>query len=213
MTIATAERAAQDAAQAVIDLEERVRDGDTTVTATMLEKARKEASFAQLQIDAARRGVEKERQAEHAADVKAFMADYEEHMAGADLTDLRGAYADAVVSVAYLFTLLEDRRREQTAIMNRGQSLGLTVGKTPVPNDADRWREQFLNPATDFVALAVEEGQKGFASRNGQPAVHVLHTPERREEIGSLPRDDKHERGIEMRDRILNEAIAATEPA
>lgn len=114
-------------------------------------------------------------------------------MAGADLEQLRGAYADAVVYVAYLHTLLEDRKRAQADIMGRGRALGLpttdsvdpTVGAhyAPVPEDAHWWRKQFLNPRTDYLALAVQEGQRGFASRNGQPTVYALHTAERQDEI------------------------------
>jgi hypothetical protein len=51
----------------------------------MIEKARREASFAQLRVDAERLGVEKERHAERAVAVDQFMADYEEYMSWADL--------------------------------------------------------------------------------------------------------------------------------
>ncbi|MBH0781347.1 hypothetical protein [Nocardia bovistercoris] len=218
----SAEQKARDAAQAVIDLEERVRDGDTTVTAAMIEKARRESSYAELLVDAERRGVEKQRQAERAAAVEAFMGEYEEYMTGADLETLRGVYANLVVAAADLHTLLAERKRAQTDIMNRALALGLFAGpinpqsgggNAPVPNDAERWRSRYVKPQTDYLALAVQEGQHGYVSANGQTVTHALHTPERAEEFRSLTSSNKRELGIEMRDRILNDALTVTEPA
>ncbi|MGY1873870.1 hypothetical protein [Nocardia gipuzkoensis] len=195
------------------DLEERVRDGDTSVTLTQIEKARREASFAQLKVDAERRGVEKEQEARHAADVETFMAEYEEYMAGADLDQLRGAYAEVVVAVAYLHTLLEERMKEQRGIMSRGRALGLSSGSgeyaVPVSDDRERWQKQFLHRRADFVEFAVEEGKKGFPQRNAKPYAHLLHTDERRAEIRAITSVDKYKQGREMRDRILDEALTA----
>lgn len=137
-------------------------------------------------------------------------------MNGADLEQLRNAYADAVVSVAYLHSLLEERRRSQNAIMSRAHEVGLLEGPHdpssttgPVWDDRERWRKRYVHRRTDFVDLAVQEGKKGFASRNGQPYTHLLHTDERREEIRSLTQADKYNRGREMRDRMLDEALTA----
>ncbi|MFC9472253.1 hypothetical protein ACFTS5_08670 [Nocardia sp. NPDC056952] len=80
-----------------------------------------------------------------------------------------------------------------------------------MPDDAERWRAQFVKPHTDYHAMAVEEGQKGYPRRNAQPVVHALHTPDRADEIRTVTgAADKRERGEAMRDRMLDAALAAS---
>jgi hypothetical protein len=104
-------------------------------------------------------------------------------------------------------------KEQQSASRDRARALGLCSGTgkytVPVPDDRERWQMQHLHRRADFVEFAMQEGKKGFASRNGKPYVHLLHSDERHAESHSLTLADKHQRGREMRDRILEEALTA----
>ncbi|MBF6214632.1 hypothetical protein IU433_14845 [Nocardia puris] len=211
----------------VAELEAAVIAGDKSIKPADIEKARAAERYAELTAQSDAREAKEAEAAAHQAAVNEFLKDYEEFMTS-DLEPLREAYAALVVAVADLHTLLEDHRAKQSQIKARASKLGLhshpMTGEAmphhaPVPEDAERWRAQFVYrdvPAREgqkergYIADAVEEGKRGFLPRRGKVGTHVLHTPERKEELRSLNERgaDRKQLGIEMRDRILNEALS-----
>ncbi|WP_069166534.1 hypothetical protein [Nocardia altamirensis] len=179
-------------------------------------EARATDELAELKAQSEAREAKEKADAEHQAAVAEFLTDYEEFMT-TDLDPLRDAYARVVLEVADLHTQLEEHRKKQSGIKVRASRLGLhnhpRTGNSipqhaPVPEDAERWRTQLVTG--DYLEHAVEEGKCGFVQSRGKAVSHVLHTPERREEIRSLnePGVNKKQVGAEMRDRILTEAEA-----
>ncbi|MFC4124286.1 hypothetical protein [Nocardia rhizosphaerae] len=196
------------------ELKARVIAGDTKVKPADLANARGADELAVLQAQAAEREVKEKAAAEHRAKVAEFLKEYEEFMT-TDVDPLREAYAALVVAVADLHTLVEEHHKKQSDIKAKAARLGLNnhprtgapiPHHAPVREDAERWRTQFVSG--DYIKLAVEEGKRGFVPGRGKAVSHVLHTPERREELRSLPSGTNLKQvGIEMRDRMLNEAL------
>lgn len=202
--------------ETVAELEARVIAGDDTVKPSQLANAQAAERLAALQRLSDER---KEREAEedaHQAAVAEFMADYEEFMT-TDIEPIRSEYANLVVSVAALRAVLEEHLKKQYDIASRARRLGLNkrpdgrvvTNATPVAADRERWQAQYMHRLEDYIAYAVQEGQQGFPQHNGSVALHPLLTDERREELRSLTSSDKQVRGVEMRDRILNEALSS----
>ncbi|MFJ2665634.1 hypothetical protein ACIO14_14895 [Nocardia fluminea] len=197
------------------ELKARVIAGDAKVKPADLANARAADELAVLKAQSDAREAKETAAAEHAAKVAEFLTDYEEFMT-TDLDPLREAYAALVVAVADLHTLVEDHRKKQSEIKARAAGLGLhnhprtgapMPHHAPVPEDAERWRKQYVNE--DYIKLAMEEGKRGFVPSRGKASTHVLHTPERREELRSISSSANLKQvGIEMRDRILNEALS-----
>ncbi len=199
--------------ETVAELEARVIAGDDTVKPTQLTNALAAERLAALQRLSDERKAKEAEDNAHAEAVAQFMADYEKFMT-TDVEPLREAYADVVVAIADLYTRLEEHKKEQAEIMGRSNRLGLSrrgaMGADkfhpPVREDRERWMAQCIGG--DFIELAVSEGIHGFAQRNSRVIDHVLHTDERREELRTLTLADRKQRGVEMRDRMLNEALA-----
>lgn len=197
----------------VAELEAAVIAGDKSIKPADIEKARAAERYAELTAQSDAREAKEAEAAAHQAAVNEFLKDYEEFMTS-DLEPLREAYAALVVAVADVHTLTEERRKKQSEIARRSRALGLpthtgvgvSANHAPVPEDAERWRAQFVG--ADYITPAVEEGKRGFPSGAGKARSHVLHTPERREELRSLTSANQKQLGIEMRDRILNEALS-----
>lgn len=193
------------------ELKARVIAGDTKVKPSDLANARGADELAVLQAQAAEREA---REAEEAALKEArdkFKAeDYEDFMTS-DLDPLREAYAEAVRAIAHLHSLTQERRRAQHRIRVKASKLGLnkqpvTVGlpgvsyatKAPDPEDAERWREQYVHG--DYVERAVTEGK----GRRLKP--HVLHTDEVFDAIQALA--DAEKKAAEEHGRKLREALS-----
>ncbi len=199
--------------ETVAELEARVIAGDETVKPSQLANAQAAERLAALQRLSDERKAKEAEDDAHAEAVGEFLKDYEEFMT-TDVEPLREAYAGVVVAVADLYTLLEEHKKKQAEIMRRSVGLGLSrhgsMGTArmhpPVREDRERWQEQFIGG--DFIELAVSEGIHGYAQRNSRVIDHVLHTPERRDELRTLTSGDRKQRGGEMRDRMLNEALA-----
>lgn len=199
------------------ELEAAVIAGNKSIKPADIEKARAAERFAALQAQSdAREAAEREARERKEAQEAFKAGDYEEFMT-TDLEPLREAYAALVVAVADLYTLTQEHRRKQIQIMKTAMKLGLhnhpitsavMPHRAPVREDAERWAAQFVG--VDYIESAVMEGKRGFPNASGKAGSHVLHTPERREELRSLnePGVNKKQAGIEMRDRILNEALS-----
>ncbi|WP_280298763.1 hypothetical protein [Nocardia neocaledoniensis] len=195
------------------ELKARVIGGEK-VTPKQLLDARAADELAELTALSDERKAAEKAAAEHQAKVDEFLREYEEFMT-TDLDPLREAYAALVVAVADLHTLVEEHLKKQSQIKVRASRLGLhnhprtgarTPHHAPVPGDEERWRKQHVSG--DYIELAVREGKTGLVSQRGKTGTHVLHTPERREELRSLPSSANLKQvGIEMRDRMLNEAL------
>ncbi|MGQ4619097.1 hypothetical protein [Nocardia sp. R7R-8] len=199
------------------ELKARVIGGEK-VTPKQYAEAQAADELAGLQKLSDEREAKEKAAAEHAAAVAKFKAeDYEEFMA-TDFEPLREAYANLVVAVADLHTLVQEHLNKQSQIKARAARLGLhnhprtgapQSHHAPVPEDAERWRKQYVS-GEDYIQLAVEEGKRGFVPSRGKAGSHVFHTAERKEELRSLnePKVNLKQLGIEMRDRMLNEALS-----
>lgn len=183
-----AQQAATEASRRVTELEDAVLAGDTSITSGALTKARSEAEFANLKVVAAQRGVDDDSKAVHDAAVSNLRADYEEHVE--DLDDLREAYQWAVLAIAELHQAIEERNVASRALVSRGFALGLVNRSNttdgPFPDDRSRWSRHHIEK--DFVAKAVEEGDKGYlrSPLANKALVHVLHTDERRAQLETI---------------------------
>lgn len=183
-----AKQIAGDAARKVTELESAVLAGDTSITASALSKARQEAEFASLKVVAAQRGVDQEAQDAHDAAVADLRADYEDHVE--DLDGLREAYEWAVLAIAELHQAIEARNVISRRLVSRGYALGLVNRSNttdgPFPDDRARWSKHHIEK--DYVAKAVEEGDKGYLAHAlaNKAIVHVLHTDERRAQLETI---------------------------
>lgn len=211
-TIEDAQTEAEHAAREVQELEARVVDGDSSVTVSVLEKARDAARFAQLKVKSAVRGVEKEQRAEHDAAVEKLRADYDAFLDD-DLDPIRESYKWAVINLAELNQAIARRKREADSLTGRAVKLGLvrhTAGgnNAPFRDDANNWRRLKLGP--EFVDYAISEAKRGYptglgAANGNKPITHVLHTDERKEQINTLTGSDK----FELAQKYLAEMVAA----
>ncbi|QDQ91582.1 hypothetical protein FND50_12645 [Rhodococcus sp. WB9] len=187
MTMATDTRTVEELKAAVIA-------GDTTITASQIEKARQAEEFAELQAQAERAKAQRDRVAELDADVATFKADYAE-FAGADLSELRGLYDEAVVIVAELHDKVKARVAEQREMEERERTLERRAKELrELGLDASTGRGRLIdNSQGEWTRIAVRpedvdgiahEAKFGFVpGGGGLPTVHALHSDERRDDM------------------------------
>lgn len=114
------------AEQAIYDLEERVLDGDTDVTADDIETARKRLDFLGLRRKAAERAEAKQAEADHQKRVEEFEQRVAEFR-GQDLDDARKAYRVTVEAAAILHQILIARQEQRVRLEVTGRKLGVEV--------------------------------------------------------------------------------------
>lgn len=184
MPVNDAEQEALDAEQAVTDLEKAFVEGDTSITASAIEKARQAARFARLKVQAVMRQAEKDAEAARDAEVEQFLADYEK-LGTSDLEPLREAYEDAVLSLAHLEELVAERVEAQGQVLRRAQALGVKVGpKSGSHDEQARWRSIEVPAPDRLIDLALREAKEGYIkSPPYGVVVHALHSDIRRADM------------------------------
>lgn len=187
--VSDAEQEAVDAEQAVTDLEQKVVEGDTSITASAIEKARGVARFARLKVQAVMRQAAKDAEAARDAEVEQFLADYEE-FATSDLAPVREAYEDVVLALAHLGELVSERVEGQAQVLRRAQGLGLNIGPRGTLDEQARWRSIAVPGDTATQALdrvvdyAVREAKHGYVKDGTQKVrAHALHSDIRRADM------------------------------
>lgn len=128
-----------EAEKAIYDLEERVLEGDTDVTADDIETARKRLDFLGLRRKAAERAEAKQADAEHQKSVEAFEQQVAEFR-GASLDDARKAYNVTVEAAKILHQLLTARQDRRRRLEVTGKKLGVDakLGSPVGPEYLDR---------------------------------------------------------------------------
>ncbi|NKV31154.1 hypothetical protein GS921_15525 [Rhodococcus hoagii] len=188
--VSEAEQDALDAEQAVADLEQKVVEGDTSITASAIEKARGVARFARLKVQAVMRQAAKDAEAARDAEVQQFLAEYEE-FATSDLAPVREAYEDVVLALAHLGELVSERVEGQAQVLRRAQALGLmNIGPRGTLDEQARWRSIAVPGDTATHALdrviddAVREAKHGYVKDGTQKVrAHALHSDIRRADM------------------------------
>lgn len=201
--VSAAEQEAIDAEQAVTDLENKVVEGDTSITPSAIGKAKDAARFARLKVQAALRQREKDAEDARAEAVKQFRAEYEE-FATIDLDPLRDAYEDAVIALANLTDLVTTRLQDQDEVLGRAPGLGVSIGpKSSSPEEQARWasiavpesRSQFNRRAGLVIDLALREAEHGYPTDGTQVVrAHALHSDARRADMETIGRASSADR-------------------
>lgn len=194
--VSAAEQEAIDAEQAVTDLEQKVIEGDTSITASAIDKARQAARFARLKVQAVVRQAEKGAEAARAAEVERVRAAYEEFTKDSNLDPLREAYDNAVLAIAELDELVKERIDAERDVKWHGDRISVTP-----PPDRASWAVP-----ENVVELAYLEGIHGFPLQNAGVHIHVLHTPERKADMEAIRASgDLHGAGAELLARFRAE--------
>jgi hypothetical protein len=176
-----------DPRQQLAELEQRVIDGDSTVTPSAIQKARAAAEFADLLDEAAQRRANDQAVTARQAIEDAFRAELTTQ--AARLPSIQTAYANAVTALRALsegITGWQDTRR---TLEHKAKALGLT-------DDLDAALVSLHG--RDWIATAYDEArgkyQRGQANRRHEGGLHtapirfhVLHDTKTRERI---TRDD-----------------------
>jgi hypothetical protein len=174
--------------QQLAELEQRVLDGDESVTAAALAKARDAAQLADLHDAAARRQADRDTAALRQATEDALRAEIRSH---ADrLPSLRRAYATTVDALRDLSDQITDWQETRRTLEQQAKPLGLAADVDVALPD--------LN-GRDWVAVAHDEAvgryQRGPATRlhdgglrTAPVRFHILHDAKTRERI---TRDDE----------------------
>jgi hypothetical protein len=168
--VAEATAAVTDAQKLIAQLEARVADGDTGVTAEDLEQARGLLRMAELRKQGAeRRAVD--RQAENDQQARAeLLADIQAFADPDELRDLQDLYGQALDAVEALRGALDDRDERWQGLLRRGLTLAVPrFSDHPLPTVPGVKR---LQPSRMIEMLASE-------IRNGVREVHALHSPDR----------------------------------
>lgn len=152
-----------DQSTTIVELEERIRDGDTTITAQDLAEAQSRERFASLQAEAESRAQEHARAAEHDAAVQRVTADYE-RLQGADAKAARAAYAKAVSALDALRSAASDLGIQVREVRSRAAALGILDGRFQ-----DLYRVMGYSP-DHYVEMAIKESSEPLAYP------HALHT-------------------------------------
>lgn len=109
--VADAEHQAAEAARAVVELEEKVRDGDTTVTHEQIREARGIRDVANMAIDGARRAAQRRRDQKAAEHRARLVAAAEAELAAVDDAVIAAKYAEVFPALLELWDLAVERRR------------------------------------------------------------------------------------------------------
>lgn len=147
------------------DLEDRVRNGDTTVTAEDLAKAREADHLESLRREAAVRAHTAAQQQAHEAALAQLWADFEE-FSTAGSEPARRAYAKAVSALAELRAETNVLNKKRAELLSRSNELGvdLPFALERVFNRSPQW----------FVDMAVREAQG--EPYGGRTSPHALHS-------------------------------------
>lgn len=161
--VSDAEQEAAEADALIEALEERVREGDDTVTPDQIEAQRGVSRFARLRADAARRKAAAVRETKH----DELVAQLREDVAAlneADLGAMAKLYEGLVRDGAKLQSLIEAWHGKRGDLLGRSQALGFDPESPASPVFA------LVEPPRDAVALAAAQAQ-GKAPR-GPPSTH-----------------------------------------
>lgn len=157
-TVATAEDEATEAAALVATLEERVKDGDESVTPAELESARQLKGFAKLRQEAAARKAKKAREAERQRLLGELRTEIEaaSPTSRAELAELLKTAEDAVLAFV---TACGERNATVSSWQHRMIALGVPTLTTPQPPA----EHQYMAHAGD-VLLVGEYPPKRFSA-------------------------------------------------
>lgn len=178
--VVTPDTAAQDARsaeQAASALAERVRDGDTTVTAAQLAAARSEAELALLRSDAARRRARADARGQRLADYR-VLAGRAREFADQGSSEISEAFDNALVALRLLWDLTERHDAEFARLHEQARTLaavaeehGETAELTAVGvRQVTAWG--FATPMT----VATPETPPFWFHRRAEAARVVAHT-------------------------------------
>lgn len=153
------------------DLRQRMIDGDSTVTATALDKARRDSEFEALQREADDAASQREADAKHRAAVSELEADVRDATTSG-LAELQTAYRQMVDAVTKLEQGLAARQDLRASLDARAKALNAREVMTHLPS---------LRKAADYIAAGVDEaaGRRHwigtFGDRSILWATHELH--------------------------------------
>jgi len=148
------------------ELEERVRGGDTTVTAQQLADAAQADRLAALQQEATQRAQDAEDARSHKAAVDQLHADYAK-LQGKDSAAARKAYTNLVAAMAELHAALDEFSAKRVAIRDRASELG-------VPLQFADWLRIPEYSADTYINHAAREARGEYWPLGNSP--HGLHT-------------------------------------
>ncbi len=151
-------------------LEERVRAGDTSITAQQLAEAREADHLASLRQEAEERAHVAAQAEQHEAAVKQLRKDYAE-LQSTESAPARKAYADLVRASKKLNDVLVDFETKRRAVMDKAIELGVAV------QCEDMFRIPAHTPEVYMKHAAGEATGKYWATGNGA-APHGLHSDE-----------------------------------
>lgn len=137
--VTTAEAEADEAAQLVTTLEERVREGDKKITPEEISTARELGRFARLRAEATRRKAEKAKRTALLAACEDLRAEVEAYVtgAGAEFAELLKTAEDAVSAFV---AAVDDRNDRIRAWHLRLQALGVPEHLAPIAPPAEHGR-------------------------------------------------------------------------
>ncbi|MDJ0027469.1 hypothetical protein QM583_10230 [Gordonia alkanivorans] len=150
------------------ELEERVRGGDTTITAQDLADAAQADRLASLQQEAAARAQAAEDARNYETAVEQLHKDYAK-LQGEDSAAARKAYAEVVAATAKLKAAIESFAEVRTDVRDRASELGVPL------QFEDMFRIVGHSPDT-YAKFAIREGQGEYLGGRGNP--HALHSDE-----------------------------------
>lgn len=149
-------------------LEERVRAGDTTITAQDLAQAREAEHLAGLRREADERAQTAADEAAHAAAVEKLREDHAKLQDGQSAA-ARKAYAELVRASAKLIDELAKFEPKRRSVSDRAMDLG-------VPIQCDEAARIPAQPTSAYLKHAIDEASgKYWATGNGA-APHALHS-------------------------------------
>jgi hypothetical protein len=182
------------ARQELADLEAKILDGDTTVTAAALQKARAAVEFAELQHAADDRRAA----TQAAADRQATEQDHRTQVAdqAAKLTTVQAAYTAAVDALRSLNHAVDAWQDNRHRLIRRGSELGLTDAADTL---VDLTRRDWVSIANDEAHGRFDHGPRrkvfvGAATGAAFAQPHVLHDENARQRIQSANEAEQAER-------------------
>ncbi|MBR7191914.1 hypothetical protein [Gordonia sp. SCSIO 19800] len=150
------------------ELEERVRGGDTTITAQQLAEARESEHLASLRQDAENRAQAAAQAEEHRAAVTQLHKDYAK-LQGELAKPARKAYADLVAAAKKLHDTLAEFEPKRRAVVGQAMTLGV------VAQCEDLFRIPAQSADTYLRHAANEASGAYWATGNGATP-HALHS-------------------------------------
>lgn len=126
MTVEDAEQEARDAEALALQLEERIRSGDETVTPDDLAEAERLSKFARLRIDAAKRKAAERRKTAALEEAEAFKARLLEQAAAKD-SSVVDAWSALVAALRRVAAVAEERWAIVDAHVRERSKVGLRV--------------------------------------------------------------------------------------